>query len=105
MSLQARDVATDRLTQQCDLVLLAVKGHEGVQAAADAACTALLNAVAQEDDLPLVRIQYHTHDVALGEGSCICCHAAAPYADNSVAKVVGAVTQVLQSAQEDIAVK
>ena len=49
------------LTQQRDLVALAVKGHKGVQAAANAARAPLLHAVAQEDDLALKQ-------AAAGEG-------------------------------------
>jgi hypothetical protein len=48
-------------TYERDLVVLAVEGDEGVEAAADAARTPLLHIVAQEHDLALVRVQHHAH--------------------------------------------
>jgi hypothetical protein len=80
------------LTQQRDLILLAVKGHKRVQAATDASCSALLNAIAQEDNLSLVSIQDNANNVALGEAGCICCHTPAAHTDDTVAQVVGPVT-------------
>ena len=48
-------------TYERDLVVLAVEGDEGVEAAADAARAPLLHAVAQEHYLSLVRVQHHAH--------------------------------------------
>ena len=83
-------------TEQRDLVVLRVERHKGVEAAADAARAALLDAVAQEHDLALVGVEHDADDVALCKVGRVGRDAPAADADDAVGQIVRAVAQVLR---------